>query len=518
VRPLRGARPDAILVNSLRIPLASTTSPPSRGMVAAGAAVWVGLVSMAVAVRVDSPSLMEGIAVVAFLTACAWLFLSERYALSLAVLTLYLGLVDGYLKLKTGSPYATLARDVLLYAACLGITTRAVIRRQEIRLPPYGGMIMAFLLLVGVQVANPGTGDVERGLAALRPHVEFVPLFFLAYLMVRTKRRLRGLLVLLVVIGAANGIVSYMQFDLTPEELAAWGPGYAERIEGTEELSGRTFHDAREREHVRPFGLAGDSGQGGFIGLLALPATIALASLVRTRWRFAVLASGLLVALAIVTSQGRTVMIGAFAAVISYVLLTVVARRLLPTLAVVAALGVVVLAVTSFSVDAAESGAFDRVAEIAPSQLLHSASEQRGSYVMLAPTYARDYPLGAGLGSVGPAAGVGRDSTGLNPDTQFNFLLPELGVPGACVFLALFGALVCQAARRLRSIDDAELRVMLAALAAPLFAMLVMFFGSALTAGSPGAPYFWAIGGVLAYWLGSPFRGSRPSEAPGFAR
>lgn len=501
-------------MNLGRIPLASTTSPPGRGIVAAGVGASVGLASVAVAVRVDSPSLMQGIAVVVFLTACAWMFVTERYALSLAVLTLYLGLADGYLKLKTGSPYATLARDVLLYAACLGIAIRALIRREEVRLPPYGGMIMAFLLLAGVQVANPGTGDVERGLAALRPHVEFVPLFFLAYLTVRTKRRLRGLLVLLLVIGAANGIVSYMQFDLTPDELAAWGPGYAERIEGNDELSGRTFYDAREQEHVRPFGLAGDSGQGGFIGLLALPATIALASLGRNRWRLAVLALGLLVALAIGTSQGRTVIIGAFAAVACYVLLAVVARRLLPTLAVVAALVVVVVAATSFSVDAADSGAFDRVEEIAPSQLLENASEQRGSAVMLAGTYARDYPLGAGLGSVGPAAGIGRDPKALSPDTQFNFLLVELGVPGACVFLALFAALVCQAARRLRSVGDAELRVMLAALAAPLFAMVVMFFGSAITSGSPGAPYFWAIGGVLAYWLGSPFRASRRSVAP----
>jgi hypothetical protein len=457
--------------------------------------------SMAVAVRVNSPSLTEGITVIAFITACVWVFLSERYTLSLAVLTLYLGIVDGYLKLKTGSAYATLARDVLLYAVCLGLLMRSLVRRQELLPPPFMGVIVAYVVLVAVQLANPGTGGLERGLAAVRPHLEFLPLFFLAYVTLRTKPQLRALLVLLVVIAAANGIVSCMQFNLTPDELAAWGPGYAERIEGDDELSGRTFHDAREREHVRPFGLAGDSGQGGFVGLLALPATIALASLVRTRWRFAVLASGLLVALAIVTSQGRTVMIGAVAAATGYVLLTVVAGRLLRTLAVIAALGVAVLAGTWFSVHGAQSGVFDRVEQIAPSQLMHSATEQRGDSVMLAATYARDYPVGAGLGSVGPAAGVGRTPKALSPDTQFNFLLLELGIPGACVFLALFGAIICRAARRLRSIADPELRVMLAALAAPLLAMAVMFFGSAITAGSPGAPYFWAVAGVLAYWL-----------------
>jgi hypothetical protein len=500
-------------VSAGRLQLNMAAARLHPAMLSAAFAASAGLASLAVALRVDSPSLVEGIAVITFLSASAWMFFSERYALSLAVLTLYLGLFDGYLKLKTGSPYATLARDVLLYAICLGVIAHALIRRQEVRLPPYGGILIAFLLLVVVQVANPGSGEIGRALAALRPHLEFVPLFILAYMTVRTKQRLRGLLVLLLVIGAANGIVSYMQFSLTPEELSAWGAGYAERIEGDRELTGRTFHDARDREHVRPFGLAGDSGHGGLVGLLALPAVIALASLVRTRWRFAVLASAPPVALAIVTSQGRTVMIGAFAAAISYVLLTVVARRLLPTLVGIAVLGVAVLAGTSLAVNTAESGAFERVSEIAPSRLVESASEQRGSFVMLALTYAREYPLGAGLGSVGPAAGLGREPKALNPDTQFNFLLLDLGVAGACAFLALLGALLCQAARRLRSIGDPELRVMLAALAAPLFGMVVMFFGSAITAGSPGAPYFWAIGGVLAYWLRLPFRGSPRREA-----
>src|SRR5919197_1017689 len=82
-----------------------------------------------------------------------------------------------------------------------------------------------------------------RTVASLRPHIEFLPLFFLAYLAVRTKRQLRAALALLVVIGAANGIVTFVQFSLTPDQLASWGPGYAAKIEGTDEVSGRVFYD-----------------------------------------------------------------------------------------------------------------------------------------------------------------------------------------------------------------------------------------------------------------------------------
>jgi hypothetical protein len=418
------------------------------------------------------------------------------------VLALYLGVVDGYLKLRTGSVYATLARDLLLYAVCFGLLTKAVVRRQRLLPLPFTGVLVAYVLLVVVQLANPGTGDLGRGLAALRPHVEFLPLFFLAYMTVRTKPQLRGLLVLLLVMGAANGIVSYMQFSLTPEELSAWGPGYAERIEGTGPVSARVFYDSQGQERVRPFGLAADNGQGGFVALLALPAAIALMSIVRNRWRCVVLPLSFAALLAIVISQGRNMMIGAFVAVIVYTLLTLRARRLIATLAGITVVTIALLAATSLAADRAGSEVFDRVQEIAPSRILDSASEQRGSSVVLAPTYLAQYPLGAGLGSVGPAATVGRDwKRALDGETEFNFLIVELGVVGACLFLGLLAAVLARVVRRLRAIPDLELRALLAAVAAPLFAMVVMFFSAAITAGSPGGPYFWAISGVLVYWL-----------------
>jgi hypothetical protein len=123
-------------------------------------ALCLGLTAAALATmtQVPSASLRTMSAALLFLGVAGWMFLSEREGLTLGVLALYLGLADGYFKLSTGSPQATLARDVLLYGICFGIAARALIRRQEMRLPPYAGVIVVYVLLVIVQLANPGTG------------------------------------------------------------------------------------------------------------------------------------------------------------------------------------------------------------------------------------------------------------------------------------------------------------------------------------------------------------------------
>ena len=86
-------------------------------------------------------------------------------------------------------------------------------------------------------------------------------------------------------------------------------------------------------------------------------------------------------------------------------------------------------------------------------------------------------------------------------------------VIGAGVFLVLLALLIGRTFHQLRTITQPDLRGLLAALAAPLVGMVVIFFGSAITAGSPGAPYLWASAGVLAYWLGPASRRERSAQA-----
>lgn len=466
--------------------------------------------TLAVSAAVTPTTTLAGIGGVALAGASTWMFFSERRALTLAALVLYLGLLDGYLKLSTGSSLATLGRDVLLYAIVLGLLARSVLRREPLPAPPLTGLVLAFVALTLVQLLNPGTGAIGRGLAALRPHLEFVPLFLLAYMTVTTKRRLFVLALLLAVIGAANGVVSAVQFNLTLEQLSAWGPGYAERIAGTGDVAGRTFIDDTGVSRVRPFGLAADSGGGGLVALLTLPSALALVGLMGRR-RETIAAIPLLVgiALAVITSQGRAVYIGAVVALLGYVLLTVTSRRLVPTLASIAVLALVVGLTTSvLDRDAGSEGAFTRFETITPGRVLETAREDRGGSLSVLPDYVAAYPLGAGLGTVGPGSRFGRELRGFNGETELHFLLVELGIVGAAVFLAFLLRLLQVSFTRIRRLGDPELRLLLAGLAAPLLALVAIFFSAAPTSGSPGGPYLWGVAGILLFWL-------RPAVRPG---
>src|SRR5439155_1278892 len=85
---------------------------------------------LAVSTRVTNPSLPLTLATAGFIAVAVWMFLEPRLERSLAVLLVYLGALDGYLKLKTGSSYMTLARDVLLYSIALGALARNTLLRR----------------------------------------------------------------------------------------------------------------------------------------------------------------------------------------------------------------------------------------------------------------------------------------------------------------------------------------------------------------------------------------------------
>ncbi len=154
-----------------------------------------------------------------------WMFTSARFEVTLAVVMLYIGLADGYLKLKTGSSLATLGRDFLLYAIVAGALVRWAIKGQEVDRPPLTGWVLAWIAVVLVQVFNPENGTLSHSISAIRPHLEFVPLFFLGYMVMRSKRRLQGFLLLLLLVAAVNGVVGLIQFGMSPEELVELGPG-----------------------------------------------------------------------------------------------------------------------------------------------------------------------------------------------------------------------------------------------------------------------------------------------------
>jgi hypothetical protein len=469
--------------------------------------------SVLIATRVTAPSLGMALGIAAGIGATAWMFFSERLEGPLIVLLLYLGLIDGFLKLRTNSSAITLGRDVLLFAIALGFLARAALRRDPLRFPPLSGWLVAFVAVVVVQVANPASHGLLHTLGALRPHLEFVPLFFIGYAVLQTHARLRTFFVLMLIIATANGIVGVVQLNLSPAQLASWGPGYAFRINGNgtglAKVSGRTF-GTTAGARTRPFGLGDDSGVGEAWGMLALGGALALVAL-GTRRSVGRISLVLCLGppLAIITGEGRSLLIGSVVGLLCYVVFATTARRLLPTLGGVvlglAALVGVVLYVGSIS----GAGVFDRYLTITPANLTSTTNQVRGSSFAAIPRLIVHHPLGAGLGSVGPGAGFAAGAnTGGNGETEPGFLITELGIPGLLIIYGFNLHLLYLGVTRIRHLDP-ELRTLVAALLAGIVALLVVGISAATTATSPASPFLWFAGGALSYWLTTGVRSAR---------
>ena len=435
------------------------------------------------------------------LLAAVVLFANPRVELSLALFLVYLGLVDGYIKLATGSDVATFGRDVILYAIAIGVLIRAFVRDDHLPVPKYTPHILLFVAIVLIQPLHPDSISTRVDMAGFRQHLEFVPLAFLGYLFLRGERRLRLLCMLLLAVAAVNGVVSFWQSGMTPQELARWGPGYEERVlgKGSFEESPRVFSDETGEQRVRPFGLGGDFGFGGAVGLLALPAGIALLGSVRGVARVLVLV-GMAAAIAgVLTSQSRLIVVSSVVAVFLYALLsatTAERRRALAAMAV--SVGVAYLVIGAL--DASGSyNVFERYESIRPGSLFETTQRDRGGSLAFIPQYLEEFPFGHGIGRSGPASSEASaaGAQGVNAENEFNLLITEVGIPGLLVLMTLWLRVLFDGVRAARSAAEPE-RPYLAALVAAFAAATTTWFVATATVSSPMGPFFWTLAGIIA--------------------
>jgi hypothetical protein len=368
--------------------------------------------------------------------------------------------------------------------------------------------LVAFAAIVLVEFANPHAGTLVHSVAGARQHLEFLPLFFLTFTYVRTTRSLRMFCLLLAVVAAANGVVGWVQFKETPAQFAAWGPGYSERVLGTGAFAGggRTAAVGASGSATRPFGLGSDAGDGGLVGMVALCGIFALAAFSkRRRYQLFAVAMAVLALVAIVTSQGRTVILGSVITVLAFGALTLRSgsrMKSLGGLVLVLAVGAVVI---SAVVTAAGTGGL-RYSGLGPSGIISTTSSARGLGLADIPYNIVHYPFGVGLGTGGPAAGspgvsAFQANTGFDVETEFSFLVVEVGIPGMLIVTAFLLSLIAVSFRRVSAEPDPEARILIAALIAPLVAIFFQFFASALTPSVPLGPYIFAVGGIISYWL-----------------
>jgi hypothetical protein len=475
---------------------------PGDALVAAVVVLIVLVAALFTATK--GPELAGGNALVLlpFVALPAWMFATNRPTLALAVLLVYLGLVDGFLKLKTGTETPTLGRDVLLYALAIGMLLRAVVRRDKMDLPPLTFWVGAFVVVVVVQLLNPANQSFAHSVASLRQHIEFIPLFFIAYAVMRSKDRLRLFFLLLLAVTCVNAAVALMQFNMSPDQLAGWGPGYSDLING-EGSAPRTAADENGEKVVRPPGLGSDMGFAGNLGAVALPGALALLALGRFNRRQAILAALMTpgAVVAIVTSQSRSVVVVGVVAVLVFALLALLAGHALRLMLAILAVAILAVSAISFVGKETEGGAFYRYSSVAPGELFGTTVNARSNTIGEIPKYARKYPLGAGVGSVGPAANFLGSARPLNAESQFTFMIVEIGVLGLLMFIAFQVRLLGIVLARLRRLKDTEARLLLVALVTPLVEFIAMWIIGVTTTSTPSAPYIWFGAGAALWWL-----------------
>jgi ABC-type Co2+ transport system permease subunit len=477
------------------------------------------ILALAISIAMPTPSsksVIEVIGIAVGVAGVGMLIASTRYALTVALLALYLGLLDGPVKLELANKLSSGFRDVLIAAIGLGMLLRLTAGKERTRLAPLGGWVVAFVAVVIVQALNPGTSGILKVLGGYRQQLEFVPLFFFGYVVVRSKLRFRQMFLILGVIALANGLVGAYQSRLSPGGLAAWGPGYGEDVSG--KGLGRTY-STEGVSHPRPPALGSDSGFGGGVGVLALPGLLALLTAGRLRRRWPVLLCCFGALLGIATAASRTSVIIGVVVLVSFAVLSLVAglrvsRPLAGLMAVVILGGGVAYAL--IAADGSEVFARqESLASLEPGQ--EKGGDGKEKHLSEIPKDLTHAPFGLGLGIEGSAGGFGGhekvtiENEKVSGGSAYNLLALEVGAPGLLLWVGLSLSVIMLGLRYLRRIVDPELRTYLVAVLAVFIGFTVQGFVGTTLVVTPAGAYLWFAPGVIAFWFLGPGRAAMAS-------
>jgi len=476
------------------------------GALALGVAGVAGGASIAIAIAVPKPNLpliLGGIVLVLFI---GWLIATPRLELTVTAVAIFLGCLNGPIKLVANAgALSSGIQNVLVLAIVIGLIFRAIAQRTPARLPPLSGWIIAWIALVLVEAFNPNTMGLLKALGGWRQQLQWVPFFWFGYLLIRTPTRFRRMFWLLGVIALLNAFASTGQTQLTPEEVASFGSGYSSRVFG----KGARKYVVGGEAHVRPLGLGGDSGFSAGLGLIALPGLLALVALVRKRWeRWAAIILALGSLAGVITGLGRLQVVGTAIAVVAFIAYALLAGRRVSR-SILALLAVVALAAPAGFVFVSTLGSsiFARYSSIAPERVAGTSLDYKSSLLEEIPRYIAAEPLGFGLGTAGAVSGFGGkihevfEGHNINADTQYNFLVKELGVLGILLWAGFLIRLIVLAATHLRRVLDPEIQLLLVGLCAPLVGIFFMAFRGPVSTGVSGGLYLYLAAGICSYWF-----------------
>lgn len=398
-----------------------------------------------------------------------WFLTTERISLALLLLIAYLGICEGYFKLMSSGTLFFVAyavRNILVAALILNLLIKAYNRKLDeigygFTWPPFSLIIGFYFLWCIISIFHPEGINLVNSIAGVRPHIEFVPLYFIGFLVCKKEPQwFVQLLIVLVIIGVLNSVAAIHQYRIGPEALPqVWGAGYEKLVAGINNnefqmqtmrdelmLTSRIYYDSEYNLRLRPPGLGSDHTFPAMVAQISIFATLVLLFYylkTRNYWLFGFLAvADLLLFMGIVVSASR-----------SYLLLTITGLAvglLLYTREVLSGqkLKIIVLLIIAATILAGNyvvrsylsESVYDRFHNIStPEKLFTSLESEKFANLKHTQRYLLEHPLGRGLGKVGPGAAFFAtpidDVTGLgNGETEVNVFLSELGIVGLFLF------------------------------------------------------------------------------------
>jgi putative inorganic carbon (HCO3(-)) transporter len=383
-------------------------------------------------------------------------------------------------------PMTALWKELLTGAIALGWVGRLVIKRQRLFRTPLNAPVLLFSLLAVVHTFLAPT--LIQGLYELKKMIPFVPLFFFVANSPLPRRRIKQILAILLFVGVATAFWGIVQRLLGPEFLLRHGLMYP----------GRTvaFPGARFMRVWSTYG-----GPGFFAANVVAFMMIALALYLHPRagfrrGRLLIGLAILFVALVFTMSRGPVLL-----ATAGFVFLSTLTGQRSPVVLLILAVGAVVLIFPAVVVERAAMtfGGEDSSFHFRLWFLLNA-----GIPDMLA------HPFGTGLGTtrgfntavveyLASGTGLSTNMSRIEGGTENGYLHVgiQMGFPGLILFCWILIALLVNAARVYRHVQDPLLKAVAAAAAGiALEVALGNMLGVAFDA-FPLDLYFWTFAGLL---------------------
>jgi len=452
-------------------------------------------------------------AIIPVVLALVAIWLGRRLATALLIMA-YLS-VEGFLKLLSNyNPVVHVGLDIIVLALALVLVLQAVAqRRAHLDELPYTRLILAYGLWVVLQLFNPYSPGLVQSLAAFKVHLTMVPLYFVAATLFEEPDDVVKFLFGLTVIMLFPYAVALIQYTLGPSSVLDLSPRFWQNIS--------YYHD------WRPFGTSAVPGGTSVYAYLITPLTLVLLVVPGLRHAMKPIAalSVLLAAGTFVVSGVRQVFVGCVLAILLMAFLMMSRRR--SRIAAVAGLAAVLgagalVGVQTFLRPLAteailrdprapqiwrERDVTQRLTTLAETRTYREA---RANPIRAIVYRATHYPIGAGLGRTGSAAGAFQEDlvrnaqsakvqadVGFPTDNFFADAIVEVGVPGVIMLTWLMVGMLRRGWRLARAAQLPVVIATSAALAGFYFSILVMSWGSQPMFGNPITAYFWFLSGLL---------------------